>query len=121
MAKDGQVDAIFNITAVPAGGYLDLANSRRTWMVPITDEQFAKAKDMNAGWTRTPIPANAYPDQKQPVPIASFPMPIIMNCDSMSEEPGYNIAKVIYTRVKELKQEERRVRTKCVSPWRYRW
>src|SRR3546814_21166104 len=109
MAKDGQVDAIFNITAVPAGGYLDLANSRRTWMVPITDEQFAKAKDMNAGWTRTPIPANAYPDQKQPVPIASFPMHIIVNCDSMSEETGYNIATVIYPRVKEIGYVTRRL------------
>ncbi len=102
MAKDGQVDAIFNITAVPAGGYLDLANSRRTWHVPITDEQFAKAKEKNAGWVRTPIPANAYPNQEQPVPIASFPMHIIVNCDTMSEETGYNIAKTLFTRVKEL-------------------
>lgn len=102
MAKDGQVDAIFNITAVPAGGYLDLANSRRTWHVPITDEQFAKLKDMNAGWNRTPIPANAYPNQEQAVQIAGFPMHIIVNCESLSEDMGYKIAKLLYNRVQEL-------------------
>lgn len=102
MAKDGQVDAIFNITAVPAGGYLDLANSRRTWHVPITDDQFAKAKEMNAGWGRTPIPANAYPNQAEDVPIAGFPMHIIVNCETMSEDTGYKIAKTLFNRVKEL-------------------
>ncbi len=102
MAKDGQVDAIFNITAVPAGAYLDLANSRRTWHVPITDEQFAKAKEMNAGWSRTPIRAGAYPNQDEPVPIASFPMHVIVNCEAMSEDLGYKLAAALAKRVQEL-------------------
>jgi TRAP transporter TAXI family solute receptor len=102
MAKDGQVDAIFNITAVPAGGYLDLSNSRTTHHVRITDEQFAKIKEANAGWGRVNIRANAYPDQSEPVPIAGFPMHIIVNCKTMSEETAYNITKALAKRVQEL-------------------
>jgi TRAP-type uncharacterized transport system substrate-binding protein len=80
MAKDGQVDAIFNIT----------------------DEQFAKIKEANAGWGRVNIRANAYPDQSEPVPIAGFPMHIIVNCKTMSEETAYNITKALAKRVQEL-------------------
>ncbi|MFN4089141.1 MAG: TAXI family TRAP transporter solute-binding subunit [Alphaproteobacteria bacterium] len=102
MAKDGQVDAIFNITAVPAGAYLDLSNSRRTHHVPITEEQFEKAKGMNAGWSRVEVRANAYPNQAEAVPIAGFPMHIIVNCERMSEETAYNITKALAKRVQEL-------------------
>ncbi len=49
MAKDGQVDAIYSVTAVPAGAFLDLANSQKTYFIPITDEQFAKVQEMNPG------------------------------------------------------------------------
>ena len=102
MAKDGQVDAIFNITAVPAGGYLDLSNSRRTWHIPVSDEQFGRLKEMNAGWGRRSIRADAYPDQPEEVPIAGFPMHMIVHCDQMSEETGYRIAEAITKRVSEL-------------------
>lgn len=102
MAKDGQVDAIFNITAVPAGGYLDLANSRKSWFIPVDDEQFGKLKDMNAGWGRRTIRAGAYPNQPEEVPIAGFPMHMIVHCESMSEEMGYKIASAIADRVGEL-------------------
>lgn len=102
MAKDGQVEAIFNITAVPAGSYLDLANSRRAWFVPITDEQFTRLQGMNAGWGRVHIRAGAYPNQPEAVPIAGFPMHVIVNCDDMSEDIAYQLAKALDKRVQEL-------------------
>ena len=102
MAKDGQVDAIFTVTAVPAGAFLDLANSRKTWFVPITDAQLDKVKSVNSGWNRLAIRANAYPNQPQPVPIAGFAMHMIAHCDNMPEQTAYNIAKAVAKRVGEL-------------------
>jgi len=102
MAKDGQVDAIFVVTSVPAGGFLDLANSRTTNFIPILDGEFAKLKKVNGGWLRMPIPANAYPNQSADVPIAGFAMHLIANCEGMKEETAYNITKAIDKRVKEL-------------------
>lgn len=102
MAKDGQIDALFNVTAVPAGAFLDLANSRKTWFIPIVDEQFAKLQAINSGWKRLSIRANAYPAQPEPVPIAGFAMHMIAHCDNMSEQTAYNIVKAISKRVGEL-------------------
>jgi len=102
MAKDGQVDAIFSVTAVPAGAFLDLANSRRAWFVPITDGQFQNLKGMNAGWMRLPIRANAYPEQPEEVPIAGFAMHMIAHCERMPEDTAYQVVKAIAERVQEL-------------------
>ena len=102
MAKDGQVDAIFNITGVPAGGYLDLANSRETMLPPITDEQFEKLKAENSGWNRLIVKPDTYPHQPNEVPIAGFAMHMIANCETMPEETAYNIMKAISSRVSEL-------------------
>lgn len=102
MAKDGQVDAIFNVTAVPAGAYLDLANSRKTVVPPITDEQFDKLKDENSGWNRLNVRADAYPNQPDEVPIAGFAMHMLANCETMPEDTAYKITKAIASRVQEL-------------------
>ncbi len=102
MAKDGQVDAIFSVTAVPAGAFLDLANSRPAYFIPITDEQFAKAQELNPGWNRLSIPANAYPDQDADVPIGGFAMHMLANCESMSDETAYKVVKAIANNVGEL-------------------
>lgn len=102
MAKDGQVDAIFSVTAVPAGAFLDLANSRSAYFIPITDEQFAKTREMNPGWNRLDIPANAYPDQGEAVPIGGFAMHLLTNCANMSDDTAYNVVKAIANNVGDL-------------------
>ncbi|MFN4088896.1 MAG: TAXI family TRAP transporter solute-binding subunit [Alphaproteobacteria bacterium] len=102
MAKDGQVDAIFSITAAPAGAYLDLANSRKSWFVPVTQAQFEVIKGENAGWEYVPIAANTYPNQPQDVPVAGFAMHMIANCDAMSEDMAYKLTAALAKRVRDL-------------------
>lgn len=102
MAKDGQVAAIFNVTSIPSGSMLDLANSRRTYFLPVSDGQFDLLRERNAGWVRTEIPANSYPNQPEAVPLAGFPMHVIVHCDDMPEELGYQLAKVLAENVQDL-------------------
>lgn len=102
MAKDGQIDAMFNVTAVPAGAYLDLANSRPATFPPISDAEFKKLKAENPGWNRLSIRAGAYPNQADEVPIAGFAMQMISNCATMPEETAYNVVKAVAKRVTDL-------------------
>jgi TRAP transporter TAXI family solute receptor len=102
MMKDGQVDVMMTITSVPNGSLLDLTNSRKVTFLPITDEQFAKMKKQNAGWGRLTIPANAYPNQTEPVKIAGFPAHLIVNCKTVSEDTAYKVTKALIKRSKDL-------------------
>lgn len=102
MMKDGQVSVMLTITSVPNGSLLDLTNSRKVKFLPITDEQFANMQKQNAGWGRLTIPANAYPNQTEPVRIAGFPAHLILNCEKVSEETAYNVTKALIKRGKEL-------------------
>lgn len=102
MLKDGQAKAMLTITSVPNGSLLDLTNSRKIKFLPITDDQFAKMKAMNAGWQRLTIPANSYPNQTTPVEIAGFPAHLILNCSKVSDDLAYKMTKALINRGKEL-------------------
>jgi hypothetical protein len=102
MMKDGQVSVMLTITSVPNGSLLDLTNSRKVKFLPITDDQFAKMKAQNAGWGRLTIPANAYPNQTEPVTIAGFPAHLILNCKKVSDDTAYKVTKALIKRGKDL-------------------
>lgn len=102
MMKDGQVEVMITITSVPNGSLLDLTNSRKVDFLTITDAQFAKMKEQNAGWGRVTIAPNSYPNQPEPVVIAGFPAHLIMNCSTVSEELAYNVTKALMKRGTEL-------------------
>jgi TRAP transporter TAXI family solute receptor len=102
MMKDGQVQAMLTITSVPNGSLLDLTNSRKVKFLTITDEQFAKMKNQNAGWNRVEIAANSYPNQKEAVKIAGFPAHLILNCNKVSEDTAYKVTKALIKRGPEL-------------------
>jgi len=102
MMKDGQVDAMMTITAVPQGSLLDLSNSRKVNFLPITDEQFARMKAANAGWQRLVIPANSYPGQTEDVNIAGFAAHLVVSCNTLSEDTAYKMTKGLIKRGTEL-------------------
>ena len=102
MMKDGQVAVMLTITSVPNGSLLDLTNSRKVRFLPITDDQFAAMKKQNAGWGRLTIPANAYPNQTEPVTIAGFPAHLILGCDTVSDDTAYKVTKALIKRGKDL-------------------
>ncbi|MCB1745080.1 MAG: TAXI family TRAP transporter solute-binding subunit [Gammaproteobacteria bacterium] len=102
MMKDGQVEVMMTITSVPNGSLLDLTNSRKIKFLPITDDQFANMKAMNAGWGRLTIPPNSYPNQTEAVEIAGFPAHLILNCSTVSDDTAYQITKALIKRGSEL-------------------
>ena len=102
MMKDGQIDGFILISSVPAAGILDLSISRRTRLLPIPDQKFARLKAENPGWSRSIIPAGTYAGQEHDVPTASFQMHMLANCEEVSDHLSYQITAALAKRGSEL-------------------
>lgn len=101
MMKDGQVDGFFQATGVPAGVIMDVGASRDLQLLPITDEMFAKMKEVNAGFGQITIPQDAYPFMNAPVQSVSFGTHVIADCNA-SEDAIYKVAKAIHDRLDDI-------------------
>ena len=101
MMKDGQVDAFFQATSIPAGVIMDVAASRDIRVLPITDDAFAALKEKNPGFGRLSIPAGTYPKQDADVATAGWGTHIIASCD-MDEELAYGITKAMVEGLEDL-------------------
>lgn len=101
MMKDGQVDGFFQATGVPAGVIMDVGASRDLRLLPITDEMFAKMKEVNAGFGQITIPQDAYPFMTAPVQSVSFGTHVIADCNA-SEDAIYKVAKAIHDRLDDI-------------------
>ena len=102
MMKDGQIDGLAVVTSIPSGSLMDLATSRKVRFLSLTDREFNNLKNRNPGWVRAVIPAGAYPGVDEEVRTASFPMHLIVNCETVSADLGYKIAKSFATNVQSL-------------------
>jgi TRAP transporter TAXI family solute receptor len=94
MMKDGQVDAFFQATSIPAGVVMDVAASRDIRVIPISDAGFEGLREINPGFGRLSIPAGTYPGQDEDVETAGWGTHIIADC-GLDEEVVYNITKSI--------------------------
>ena len=102
MMKDGQIDGFILTSSVPAAGILDLSTSRPMRLLPIPDQEFAKLKVKNPGWSRAIIPGGTYSGQGEDIPTASFQMHMLANCDAVSDSLAYQITAAIAKRGGEL-------------------
>ncbi|NLT94605.1 MAG: TAXI family TRAP transporter solute-binding subunit [Clostridia bacterium] len=58
--KDGQLDAAFNVLAVPAAAIQDIMTSREIEIIEISDEIFEKLKEKHPFFSQYIIPAGTY-------------------------------------------------------------
>ena len=94
MFKDGQIDASFNITTVPSGAYMDMANSRPLRMLDIPDDLLAKMKEKNAGFERYSIPKTQYPGMPSDAQTVQFPAHLLISC-KVPQELAYKLAAAL--------------------------
>lgn len=99
--RDGQADGTFLITAAPSGIIVDIANARDVVVLPIGDDLLARLRNLNAGWSRLTIPAGTYEGQSEDIPVAGFPLHVVVPCD-MDDELAADIAEAIHTHTAEL-------------------
>lgn len=101
MMKDGQVDAFFQATSIPAGVVMDVAASTDIRVLPISDDGFAGLQEVNSGFGRLTIPAGTYPGQDAAVRTAGWGTHIIVDC-GLDEEVVYGITKAMVEGLDEL-------------------
>ncbi len=102
LVQDGNIDISFGILGVPAGSIESLnASTGDVIMLGLTDEVIAKAEEAN-GYQSYTIPSDAYAFLDADVPtIAAFAI-MVANNDTIDEELGYQLAKVMVENSKEI-------------------
>jgi len=101
MMKDGHIEAISLITAFPSGSIMDLTSVRNVKFLDITEDELARLKARNAGWSRVIIPAGMY-GQDRDVETVGFPMHVLVSCSRVSDDLAYDLTKALATRVRDL-------------------
>jgi len=100
--RDGQIDAGFWSVGPPTSSILDLATTRDIRIVPLTEEEIAAAQELDPSYTPYTLRAGTYPGVDEDVLTLSTPNVLIVN-EEMDEELAYQITKVLFEHVDELR------------------
>lgn len=102
LVQDGNIDISFGILGVPAGSIESLnASTGDVVMLGLSDEIIAKAEE-SSGYKSYSISKDAYSFLDADVPtIAAFAI-MVANNDTIDEELGYQLAKVMVENSKEI-------------------
>jgi TRAP transporter TAXI family solute receptor len=94
--KNRQALAAGWFTTVPASFVLDLGSTMKLRMIPVSDEEFAKLKAINAGFVRHTIRAGVYAEQGIAGEVKTFQAPTILIASARASTVAvYKITKAI--------------------------
>jgi TRAP transporter TAXI family solute receptor len=94
--KNGQAVAMGWFTVVPGSFVLDLGSAMKLRMIPLSDEEFAKIKEINAGFVRYTVKASAYAEQGITEAVPTFQAPTILIASSKTPaDVIYKVTKAI--------------------------
>jgi hypothetical protein len=94
--KNRQAQAVGWFTVVPGSFVLDLGSTMKLRMIPVTDAEFAKIRQVNPGFVRHVIKAGTYKDQGITDDVSTFQSPTILIASSKTPaEVIYKVAKAI--------------------------
>jgi TRAP transporter TAXI family solute receptor len=94
--KNRQAMAAGWFTVVPASFVLDLGSAMPLRVLPVTDEEFAALRKLNAGFVRYTIKAGIYKDQGVTEAVQTFQSPTVLIASSKtSPDVIYKITKAI--------------------------
>lgn len=99
--KDGLTDCLMFASALPVSTVLDITTARDIRLIPLTDDDFAKLKEVSPAYLKNIIPANTYNGQTEDVPCLGNMQHIIVNKD-LDEEFVYQMTKAIVENLPEI-------------------
>ena len=92
--RDGTTDAAHGFGGIPSGGFLDLAATKPTRMLPYDAEHLKAILDVSPFYYGTSIPVEAYPGILNTEPIPTFGVKVLMVVnENMDEQIACDIAK----------------------------
>ena len=94
--KDRKGLAIGWFTTVPASFMLDLGSTMKLRMIPVSDAEFARIKQVNPGFVRHVVKAGAYAEQGVEGDVVTFQAPTILIASSKAPADAiYKVTKAI--------------------------
>ena len=82
LLQDGNAEIFTLGTTVPASSIMDLANSTRITLVPLTEEFIGRMRDeINPGYASLIVPGGSYPGQDEDVIVVGYQTQLIGRCD----------------------------------------
>jgi len=111
LVQDGNIDISIGILGVPAGSIESLnASTGDVVMLGLSDEVIEKA-EKESGYQRFDIPKDSYDFLEEDVPtIAAFAI-MVANTDTIDEELGYQLAKIMVDNADEITHAQGRQMT----------
>jgi uncharacterized protein len=99
--KDGNLDAGFIMSGLPAAGITELAVTQKVFLVPLDPKKLETLIAANPYWSKTTIPAKAYKGQDEPILALAAPAVMIVN-SNVPEDFVYKLMKMIIEYNSEL-------------------
>jgi TRAP transporter TAXI family solute receptor len=99
--KDGNLDAGFIMSGLPAAGITELAATSKVFLIPLDPKKLEAIISTNPYWSKTTIPAKAYKGQDEPVLVLAAPSVMIVN-SNVPEDFVYLLIKMIIEYTSEL-------------------
>lgn len=99
--KDGLTDCLMFASALPVSTVLDITTARDIRLISLTDDDFAKLKEVSPAYLKNIIPANTYSGQTEDIPCLGNMQHIIVNKD-LDEEFVYQMTKAIVENLSEI-------------------
>jgi hypothetical protein len=82
LLQNGNAEVFTLGTTIPAASVMDLANSTRITLVPLSEEFIDRMRDeINPGYAAFVIPAGTYPGQDTDVTAVGYATQLIVRCD----------------------------------------
>lgn len=99
--RDGDIDVGFWSVGPPTSSILNLAVTRDIALVPLSDDEIAKAQQLEPVFAPYTLRAGLYDKVDTAVPTISIPNVLVVNAD-MSDDLAYEITKVLFEKTAEL-------------------
>jgi len=99
--RDGAIAAGFWSVGPPTSSIMNLAATRDIMIVPISEDEIAKAIEADPTFAPYTLRTGTYEGMAEPVRTISTPNVLVVNAD-MDDELAYNIVKTMIEKVDEL-------------------
>ncbi|MGM8366245.1 TAXI family TRAP transporter solute-binding subunit [Virgibacillus sp. W0181] len=101
--RDGNVDAVFVMSAAPNSQIMEISTTKDIQLLPVEDDVINSLKEETPYYGKTTIPSETYDGQEQDIDTMSMGTTIVVN-PNVSENAVYEFTKHIYENVDEVKE-----------------
>ena len=101
--KDGDIDALMEVTGAPGAGFIDLCSSRDVVFLPVDKEHAEKISSLYPYLSSAVIKKGAYSSVQSDIPVVSLSCMLVVN-EKLGKDLVYKMTKAIFDHLDILKE-----------------